>query len=83
MLTVYIPQGTSLERRTVESGSLPDEAVWIDLISPTVAEYLRDIEEASFSAAVTSTTPCLVLIPRCHSCPALNCKRIIVNSSLR
>ena len=38
MLTVYIPQGTSLERRTVESGSLPDEAVWIDLISPTVAE---------------------------------------------
>src|SRR6186713_678731 len=38
MLTVYIPQGTSLERQTVSSGSLPDEAVWIDLISPTVSE---------------------------------------------
>src|SRR5688572_26752925 len=41
------------------------------------------LTEASFSAAVTSTTPCLVLTPRCHFCPALNCKRIIVNSSLR
>jgi magnesium transporter len=38
MLTVYIPQGTSLERQTVSSGSLPDEAVWIDLISPTISE---------------------------------------------
>ena len=38
MLSVYIPQGTTLERRIVESGTLPDEAVWIDLVSPTTPE---------------------------------------------
>jgi magnesium transporter len=38
MLSVYIPQGTTLERRIVESGALPDEAVWIDLVSPTTIE---------------------------------------------
>ena len=38
MLSVYIPQGTTLERRIVESGALPDEAVWIDLVSPTTPE---------------------------------------------
>jgi magnesium transporter len=38
MLSVYIPHGTTLERRIVESGSLPDEAVWIDLVSPTTPE---------------------------------------------
>jgi magnesium transporter len=38
MLSVYIPHGTTLERRIVESGALPDEAVWIDLVSPTTAE---------------------------------------------
>jgi len=38
MLSVYIPHGTTLERRIVESGALPDEAVWIDLVSPTTTE---------------------------------------------
>jgi magnesium transporter len=38
MLSVYIPHGSTLERHAVESGALPEEAVWIDLISPTVAE---------------------------------------------
>jgi magnesium transporter len=39
MLSVYVPRGTSLERTTVESGApLPDEAVWIDLVAPTVQE---------------------------------------------
>jgi magnesium transporter len=39
MLAVFAPHGTTLERVTVEPGTaLPDEVVWIDLISPTVAE---------------------------------------------
>jgi magnesium transporter len=39
MLTVYIPRGTSLERIAVAHGeSPPPEAVWIDLITPTVQE---------------------------------------------
>jgi magnesium transporter len=38
MLSVYIPHGTTLERRIVETGALPDEAVWIDLVSPTTPE---------------------------------------------
>ncbi len=39
MLSVYVPKGTSLERVPVESGmALPEEAVWIDLVSPTVQE---------------------------------------------
>jgi magnesium transporter len=38
MLSVYIPHGTTLERRIVESGAVPDEAVWIDLVSPTTPE---------------------------------------------
>ena len=38
MLSVYIPHGTTLERRIIESGTLPDEAVWIDLVSPTTPE---------------------------------------------
>src|SRR6478672_4480444 len=39
MLFVYLPRGNSLERRVVEeSGSIPDGAVWFDLVSPTVAE---------------------------------------------
>src|SRR5471030_2395807 len=39
MLSVYVPHGTSLERIVVEPGAaLPDEAVWIDLVSLTVAE---------------------------------------------
>jgi magnesium transporter len=39
MLSVYIPRGTSLERIAVAPGeSPPPEAVWIDLITPTVQE---------------------------------------------
>jgi magnesium transporter len=39
MLSVYVPRGTTLERMAVEPGSPPsDEAVWIDLITPTVQE---------------------------------------------
>ena len=39
MLSAYIPNGTSLERRPVEpGGEVPDAAVWIDLIKPTIPE---------------------------------------------
>jgi magnesium transporter len=39
MLSVYVPRGTMLERRTIEAqGVVPEEAVWIDLISPTLHE---------------------------------------------
>jgi len=39
MLSVYIPQGNSLEQRVVEHGDAPpDAAVWIDLVAPTVTE---------------------------------------------
>jgi magnesium transporter len=39
MLSVYVPHGTSLERRPVESGAAaPAAAVWIDLVTPTVQE---------------------------------------------
>ncbi len=39
MLSVYVPRGTSLERISNEAGEpLPDAAVWIDLIMPTVQE---------------------------------------------
>jgi magnesium transporter len=39
MLSIYVPHGTTLERIAVESGeSLPEAAVWIDLVSPTVQE---------------------------------------------
>jgi magnesium transporter len=39
MLFVYLPRGNSLERRLVEeSGSIPDGAVWFDLVSPTPGE---------------------------------------------
>ena len=39
MLSVYVPRGTTLERIAVEPGSPPpDEAVWIDLVMPTVQE---------------------------------------------
>ena len=35
MLSVYVPRGTSLERVPVETGvAPPEEAVWIDLVSP-------------------------------------------------
>jgi magnesium transporter len=39
MISVYVPQGTSLEHITVEPGEAPPSAaVWIDLVTPTVQE---------------------------------------------
>jgi magnesium transporter len=39
MLSVYVPRGKSLERVPLESGaSIPENAVWIDLVSPTSDE---------------------------------------------
>src|SRR5512132_812095 len=39
MLSVYVPHGTSLERIAIEPDApLPEEAVWIDLVTPTVQE---------------------------------------------
>src|SRR6478672_11133588 len=39
MLFVYVPHGTTLERIAVDPGSPPpDEAVWIDMVTPTVQE---------------------------------------------
>jgi magnesium transporter len=39
MLTVYVPRGNSLERKSVESSEeLPEGAVWIDLVMPTSLE---------------------------------------------
>jgi magnesium transporter len=39
MLSVYVPNGTSLERISHEPGAVPPEAaVWIDLVTPTVQE---------------------------------------------
>jgi len=39
MLSVYIPRGTTLERVLVQEGAeIPEGAVWIDLVAPTVTE---------------------------------------------
>ncbi len=39
MLSVYIPNGTALERVPVTSdGGIPDAAVWFDLVSPSLQE---------------------------------------------
>ena len=39
MLSAYVPHGTILERRTIErDGSIPESAVWIDLVSPSFTE---------------------------------------------
>jgi magnesium transporter len=39
MLSVYIPQGMSLQRVPHANGEAPPEAaVWLDLVSPTVQE---------------------------------------------
>src|SRR5262252_728056 len=39
MLSVYVPQGSSLERVPVASGGqLPDSAIWFDLVNPTQQE---------------------------------------------
>ncbi len=39
MLSVYVPRGACLERTDVPAGSaLPDNGIWFDLVSPTIAE---------------------------------------------
>src|SRR6201994_2059703 len=39
MLSAYIPHGSILERRALEAGEMPpEEAVWIDMITPTQGE---------------------------------------------
>ena len=39
MLSVYVPHGTTLERIVVEPGlPPPDNAIWIDMVTPTVHE---------------------------------------------
>ncbi len=39
MLSVYVPNGTALERVPVASdGDIPESAVWFDLVTPTLAE---------------------------------------------
>jgi magnesium transporter len=39
MLSVYVPRHGRLERVSVEAGALlPDEAVWVDMVAPTVQE---------------------------------------------
>src|SRR5512147_341644 len=45
MLSVYVPNGTALERVAIEPGAAPPAAaVWIDLVSPTVQED-RQVEQ--------------------------------------
>ncbi len=39
MLSVYVPQGNCLERREVAAGgTLPENGIWFDLVTPTIAE---------------------------------------------
>jgi magnesium transporter len=39
MLSVYVPRGTSLERKSVEGDAdFPEGVVWVDLFAPTTAE---------------------------------------------
>ena len=39
MLAVYVQRGTMLERQSVDpQGVVPEDAVWIDLVSPTITE---------------------------------------------
>ncbi len=39
MLYAYVPNGSTLERRTVpEDGEVPSQAIWIDLVNPTASE---------------------------------------------
>src|SRR5689334_24771863 len=39
MLTVYVPNGTTLQRRSLEPGvAPPDKTVWMDIVSPSAAE---------------------------------------------
>jgi magnesium transporter len=51
MLTVYIARGDALERREIGPGaSIPDKAVWIDLLAPTPDE--DRLVEAAVGASV-------------------------------
>src|SRR5215813_12288644 len=46
MLSVYVPRGNTLERQVVEStGEIPEGAVWLDLVTPTVPED-KQVEKA-------------------------------------
>jgi magnesium transporter len=46
MLDAYLPRGNSLERVPIpEGGSVPEGAIWLDLISPTIEED-RAVEAA-------------------------------------
>ena len=46
MLVAYLPRGNSLERMLIpEGGSVPEGAIWLDLISPTTEED-RAVEAA-------------------------------------
>src|SRR5437660_4307598 len=39
MLAIYVPRGTSLERKQVEDlAEIPEAAVWFDLVNPTQQE---------------------------------------------
>ena len=39
MLSVYVPQGANLDRTEVKAGGqVPENAIWFDLTSPTIAE---------------------------------------------
>jgi magnesium transporter len=39
MLAVYVQRGATLERQPVDpQGAVPEDAVWIDLVSPTITE---------------------------------------------
>jgi magnesium transporter len=39
MLAVYVPRGTTLERRPIEGeATIPDTSVWLDLVTPTTGE---------------------------------------------
>lgn len=51
MLVAYVPRGTALERIEVQPGqSVPDSAVWVDLLMPTPDE--DRVVEASIGIAV-------------------------------
>src|SRR5690348_6693748 len=46
MLSVYVPRGNTLDRQVVEtSEEIPEGAVWLDLITPTVPED-KQVERA-------------------------------------
>jgi magnesium transporter len=35
MLALYVPRGSTLERVALPASAVPDEVVWVDLVSPT------------------------------------------------